>query len=90
MSSFQRDSVTRVLDAMVGVCEPSEEKPGEANINEEQLNGLTCAVCGRDDHPMEPISGIHSSRSIQIFRCCTCQCDLAELHRRIKGRSEAA
>jgi len=42
------------------------------SLNDSQLDGRTCVVCGNDVNDMVPIEGLHSDQSVQLFRCEAC------------------
>ncbi len=42
-------------------------------LNEDQLSGGACLVCGRGDRPMLPIM-VETAWTTMLFRCADCEC----------------
>ena len=52
-------------------------------LSDNQIDGLRCVVCNRDDQPMVPIRGVCSPHESQMFRCENCKWDLTSLEYRL-------
>lgn len=63
------DIVTELFSAGTNPVPKEHQKRAEPPLTGDQLDGVSCLVCGRDDRPMKPLTTVNGG---QVFACTAC------------------